>query len=339
MRELKARTRAAGLKWAAVEARLPDWAAEAASHKLGMLELEGFVARHFGYRLLPEGGFEPAPLPQAMFKVRRTTTVDQVVAARGFATAVAKLVAQATPTPPKAVPPDAEWLRKLALVPGRGWVDFGSLVEASWQLGIPVLYLPDLPVGGRKPDGLVTYVAGRPVVVLLKNQSLAEWMVFVLAHELGHVALGHLGDTEGAAVVDEKISLAAEDPAAPGSEPEDSQEREANAYASRVLVPGGVQLTLGPWPWPRAERLAETAREFGQQHGICPGHAVLNAVKHSTRDNKKPFALGMATLKVLHQTMDARTTAEICRDAARRHLDLDMTRPDTADFLEKLEVI
>ncbi|MCO6418353.1 ImmA/IrrE family metallo-endopeptidase [Siccirubricoccus sp. KC 17139] len=303
--------------------------------------MEGFVARHFGYRLRPGGGFEPAPLPQALFKVRKATTAREVVAARGFATAVARLVAQAASALPRKVPADPSSLRELAVAvaEGRGWVDFAALVEASWQLGIPVIYLPELPVSGRKPDGLVTFVAGRPVVVLLKNQRLAEWMVFVLAHELGHVALGHLGTTEGAAVVDEKVSLAAEEPVVPGNEPEDNQEREANAYASHVLVPGGIRLTLGPWPWPRADRLAARAIEFGKRHGICPGHAVLNAVKHSSRGNKEPFALGMAALKVLHETMDARTTAEICRDAARRHLDLDLTRPDTADFLEKLEVI
>jgi hypothetical protein len=324
-----------------VRAALPEWASEAVHHEAGRIELEGFVARHFGYRLRSDGGFEPAALPQAVFKVRRDTDPSDVVAARGYGTAVARAVARATRTPWNGMPPDAAGLRALALeaADGRGWVDFAALVEASWRLGIPVIHLPELPVGGRKPDGLATFVGGRPVAVLLKSQSLAEWMVFILAHELGHVALGHLSHDDGAAVVDEKVSLADEEPAAAGAGAQDDQEREANAFASAVLVPGGTQLTLGPPPWRNAEGLAVLAIQFGKAQGICPGHAVLNAVKNSTRGGKTPFALGMAALKVLHQTMDARTTAEVCRDAARRHLDLDEIRPDTAEFLERVGVV
>lgn len=320
---------------------MPDWASDAVYHEAGRIELEGFVARHFGYRLCADGGFEPAALPQAVFKVRRDTNPADVVAARGYATAVARAVALATRAPWTGMPSDASGLRVLALeaADGRGWVDFAALVEASWRLGVPVIDLPDLPVSGRKPDGLATFVGGRPVAVLLKSQPLAEWMVFILAHELGHMALGHLSHDEGAAVVDEKVSLANEEPATSWTGPEDSQERDANAFASAVLVPGGKQLTLGPPPWRNAEGLASQAIQFGRKHGICPGHAVLNAVKNSTRGGKKPFALGMAALKVLHQTMDARTTAEVCRDAARRHLDLNDVRPDTAEFLEKVGIV
>lgn len=320
---------------------MPAWASDAVHYEAGRVELEGFIGRHFGYRLSPDGGFEPAALPQAVFKVRRGTNPADVLAARGYATAVARAVARATRIQWTGMLSNAAGLRALALEAAgdRGWVDFAALVEASWRLGIPVIYLPELPVAGRKPDGLATFVGGRPVAVLLKSQSLAEWMVFILAHELGHVALGHLGHDEGAAVVDEKVSLSDEEPASAGSGPEDGQERDANAFASAVLVPGATQLTLGPPPWRNAEGLAAVAIQFGRKHGICPGHAVLNAVKNSTRGGKKPFALGMAALKVLHQTMDARTTADICRDAARRHLDLDEVRPDTAEFLERLGVV
>lgn len=324
-----------------MRAALPAWACDAIHHEAGRIELEGYVARHFGYRFRPDVGFEPAALPPAVFKVRRDTDPADVVAARGYATAVARSVARATRTPWTGMPPDAAGLRVRALeaADGRGWVDFAALVEASWRLGIPVIDLPELPVLGRKPDGLATFVGGRPVAVLLKSQPLAEWMVFILAHELGHMALGHLSHHEGAAVVDEKVSLSDEAPTPIWVGPEDDQERDANAFASAVLVPGGTQLTLGPPPWRNAEALAALAIQFGRKHGICPGHAVLNAVKNTTRGGKKPFALGMAALKVLHQTMDARTTAEVCRDAARRHLDLNAVRPDTAEFLEKVGVV
>ena len=189
--ELRTHTRAVGLDWGKVRAALPECTSSAVHHETGRIEVEGFIARHFGYRLRPDGGFEPAALPQAVFKVRRDTDPADVVAARGYGTAVAHAVARATRTPWNGMPPDAAGLRRLALeaADGRGWVDFAALVEASWRLGIPVIYLPELPVAGRKPDGMATFVGGRPVAVLLKSQSLAEWMVFILAHELGVVDL------------------------------------------------------------------------------------------------------------------------------------------------------
>jgi hypothetical protein len=313
--QLRDQSRAVGLNWAEVQARLPDWASEAVQHEAGRIELEGFVARHFGFRLRAGGGFEPAPLPQALFKARASTDPSTLLAARGYATAVARAVAKATRMPWSSMPSEPALLRALALEAAaeRGWVDFAALVEASWRLGIPVVYLPRNPGGGRKPDGLATFVAGRPVIVLLKRQWLAEWMAFILAHELGHVALGHLDTAEGAAVVDEKVVPTAETPDGPDAEPEDRQERAADDFAGAVLVPGGHRLSLGPPPWP-------------------------NAVKHTRRGDKQPFELGMSTLRILHESMNARTTAEVCRDAARRHLDLDAVPADTAEFLEKLDI-
>lgn len=213
-------------------------------------------------------------------------------------------------------------------------------MEASWRLGVPVLHLPEIPVRGKKPDGMVTFVAGRPVVVLLNARKLAEWMVFVLAHELGHIAMGHLGTLDGAAIVDEKVNLAAESGSSPGQTyGGDTQEAEANSYASGVLVPSGQKITLGSPPWPVAERLAECALGFGRANQVSPGHAVLNAANHSPRDGRPSFALGIKAAQVLAVRLGTPSTADTCRAAAQRHLDLAKLRPDTLDFLEKLKVI
>jgi hypothetical protein len=186
---------------------------------------------------------------------------------------------------------------------------------------------------------MVTFVAGRPVVVLLKNAKLAEWMVFILAHELGHVALGHLGTQEGAAVVDEKVSLAEEGDAASELVGGDVQESEANTYAGGVLVPGGEQITLGEPPWPVAERLADFALAFGRKNKVSPGHAVLNAANHSPRGGRPPFGLGIKAAQAVAGRLGTPSTAEVCRAAAQRHLNLIELKPDTVEFLEKLEAI
>ncbi len=340
LKSLKRQVTQIGLKWSCVKATLPDWAEEAAAHRTGLLELEAFVARHYGFRLAEGGGYEAGHLPAARFK-KRTAAPDAALAgARSFATAVARAVARGATTRWTGLPGQADGMRRLALeaAAGRGWVDFAALVEASWNAGIPVVHLPDAPCETKKPDGLVTFVSGRPVVVLMKNESMAEWMVFVLAHELGHVAKGHLRPDEGAAIVDEKVRLEEEGAGASAHGGGDAEEAEANAYATGVLLPGGRQLVLEEWP--KAEGLAEVALEFGRAHGICPGHAVLNAVMNtSRRTGANLYGLGNKAVRILHRTMDARTTAEVCREAANRHLDLDALGPDTAEFLEKLKVL
>jgi Zn-dependent peptidase ImmA (M78 family) len=340
LKSLQRHVTGVGLKWARVRAALPEWAEEAAAHGTGLLELEAFVARHFGLRLAAGGGYEPVELPAARFKKRTGVADEALVGASTFANAVARSVARGTVAAWKGIPNTAAGMRQLALQASgnRKWVDFASLVEASWLAGIPVIHLPEPPYATKKPDGLVTYVSGRPAIVLMKKEPMAEWMVFVLAHELGHVALGHLRQLEGATIVDEKVSRGDEGPSSTSAGQLDNEEDEANNYATGVLLPGGQQLVLTEWP--KAEQLAEMALRFGEANGICPGHAVLNAVRNtSKRTGTNLFGLGNKTVRILHQTMDARTTAEVCRDAARKHLDVDAIGHDTEEFLEKLEVI
>ena len=330
-KELKTRAKQVGLSWAAVKPYLPDWAEDAAPYHSGLMELEGFIARHFGFRLLTNGGFESAPLPHAQFKLHGGTAEADVANARQFATSVARMIAKGCNAVWNRLPRDAHALRQLALhaAATRGWVDFPALVEISWASGVPVLYLNDLPTKGKRPAGMVTFVGGRPVVVLLKKQEQPEWMLFILAHELGHIALGHLGTDEGDAVVDESVGE--------GDDRIDAQENDANVFAANLLVDGGISLKLGTWP--KAEQLATAAQQYGREYHISPGHVVLNAVRHSTTMDSNLYPLAVSTLKILQTQLHSGTTAEICRDAARRHLDTDALKFDTLEFLEKLKVI
>jgi len=326
---MKKAAKLAGLKWSAVQPCLPDWHEQALEHEAGLMELEGFVSRHLGVRLNPDGTFERSGLPDARFKTVSGTAAEEVSTARGFATAVARFVAAATTTPWRGLPRKASVVREQALRLRNGdrWVDFPALLETSWRAGVPVVYLPQPPVTGKKMDGMVTFLGGRPVVILCKEQKLAEWMVYILAHELGHIALSHLGDGEGEAIVDETVSE---------EQSGDAQEEEANGFANRILVPDGIPLTFSG-TWPKAEKLAQSAIEFGRLHGVSPGHAVLNAAKHTTGTNLYPLA--MAALKLINTTLGEAPTAELCCEAARRHLDADALKPDTRDYLEKLRVI
>ena len=328
LRPFKKAATSAGLKWSAVKPCLPDWHEEALEQEAGLIELEGFVSRHLGVRLLQNGGFERSALPEARFKTVKGTAPDEVSTARGFVTAVARFVAHATAENWSGLSVDPAHLRAAALKLRNEnvWVDFPTLLEISWNAGIPVVYLPQPPVTGKKMDGMVTCVAGRPVIILCKKQELAEWMVFILAHELGHIALGHLGSGDGDAIVDETVEE---------EKVNDAQEQEANRFANGILVNDGAQLKL-KGTWPKAEKLAQAAILYGRSHKVSPGHAVLNAIRHT---DPSLYPLAMSALKLINAELAEASTAVLCRDAARRHMDLERLKPDTLDYLEKLEVI
>ena len=67
----------------------------------------------------------------------------------------------------------------------------GSLLSWCWHHDSIVVPLTRLPKSVAKMDGLVANIDGRPVIVISKKQKQPAWLAFILAHELGHIQLGH----------------------------------------------------------------------------------------------------------------------------------------------------
>lgn len=307
---------------------LPEWWEEAVAHPSGVFEVRGFVAKHFGLEIGPDGRLRQRLMPHACFKTRTGTDVSEIASARAMATAVAKVVASVTTTPWSGSLPSAPELRAAAVAHGdTPWVGLDDLLDACWSNGVPVIYIPSLPVTKSKMDGMVTFCGGRPVILITKKASAPAWMLFVLAHEMGHVAEGHLDQCEGGAIVDEKVSEEGGDT--------DEQERAANAYALQVLTGGKKGNIRLKWLIP-AEELAGKATEFGLKAGIDPGHVILNAVKNSPINGKEPWPLGNAALKLIGEDIP---TVEMCRNALRRNIGVDDLADDSFDFLERIGLL
>lgn len=327
-RAFKDSVKSAGLKWSAVEKVLPDWAGQAFDSASGVLELKGFLVRHLGLHLESDGSLTAAVLPTALFKTTAGTDIETVSAARRIATSCAKIVAQATKPKWSGFNSDPSSIRSSIIEKSKhGWVDFESLLAKCWEVGIPVIYLPDLPVEGRKMQGMVTNVVGRPVIVLSKKDQ-ADWLLFILAHELGHIARGHLPQTEGGAIVDAEVTA---------DSSSDSQEDEANSFALAVLTPfKGIRIASTV---PKAPELAEAAIKFGKAKGISPGHVILNAVRNTTINGHKLFALGRAAQKLLPVELSSRPVDELCKESIAENIDVDRLTYDSAEYLENLGVL
>jgi IrrE N-terminal-like domain len=157
---------------------------------------------------------------------------------------------------------DPEALRELILSRS-SCVDLPGLLQSSWELGVPVVHLDSLPKGAKRVDGMAFCVAGRPCIALASFRKSPAWLTWHLAHEMGHVARGHL---RNGAALDVKIDFSSEQ----------VEEREANLFA-KDLVYG--RRHRGGFKYARhinGAQLAAEARSLGALHRIHPACIVTS---------------------------------------------------------------
>ncbi|HLK61249.1 MAG TPA: ImmA/IrrE family metallo-endopeptidase, partial [Chthonomonadaceae bacterium] len=158
------------------------------------------------------------------------------------------------------VPVSAQEIRRSLLARGSQCVHFEALLDYCWSLGIPVLHVSEFP-SGKKPDALSATMDGRPAIVLCKKIQYSAWLLFHLAHELGHIALGHL---EGAGVlIDEEVKSDT-----------DEEETEANRFAIELLT-GQSERHINFGDLITSSSLASKVVAVGQYNTIDAGFLAL----------------------------------------------------------------
>jgi hypothetical protein len=197
-------------------------------------------------------------------------------------------------------------------------VKYKQLLDYCWGAGIPVLHVNLFPTGAKRPEGFTLRVAGRPVVVICREESQPSWLLFILAHELGHLACGHV-PADGA-VLDEKVH---------DNEP-DAEEQEADRFAAELLTGNAKTKITSDGRWPKADQLAELALAFGRRNHVEPGHAVLNYA-HSMGSSF--FAVARSALNRLEPNADA---VGMIRNRLAEKLDWSRIPEDSSEFLMRI---
>ena len=256
MRALYSQLAAAGLapEWVRKFA-LPDWWTDNEAHSAtGAAMARGFIARHVGLDAAALGRGEVICAEDVTVRHEKhlgcsegKTAWVSCLAVRAARLALKGAVPQMQPAKEGAMP-TAATLRR-ALLRESPFVSLEGVLELCWDLGIPVLPITEFPTGTHKMDGLAVTFEGRSAIVLSKPHridgcrkqrhllgsaivlskphSYSAAMPFVLAHELGHILLGHCGDNG--------ISL--DKGLAWESAPDEAQcERLADAFAVELLT-------------------------------------------------------------------------------------------------------
>ena len=206
---------------------------------------------------------------------------------------------------------------------GRDEVDFEGLLDYCWARGIPVLFLKDLPKTSKRITGMAVRVAGRAAIVLGLNSRQTARQLFVLAHELAHLCLGHVSDTN--ALVDEGLEAVTESLGGALEDATDEEENDADVFALTMLRNGkSPSLTEQGLARSPAE-LAVAAVSIGKSRGIDSGHLLLSYA--SAHDDWLNANMAMRYLPGMENAMSA------LADRFRANCDLESLTEENREYL------
>lgn len=317
-KRLKRRLKEAGLSDHAIAAAWPAWwSDEAAASPSARAELRFILSRRLGLapRPLFDDRVEFVWKKDARFKHLTGEDAQEQAALASFGVALGRLLIRATESRPSVAHVTALSLRA-SILASRPLVDLAGLLAACWGLGIPVIHLRVFPLPAKRMHAMVVRVGDRYAVLLGRDASYPAPVAFWLAHELGHVALGHLRDAS--AVVDMA------DPAE--AETRDAEEAEADAFGLELLTGTPTpdirtdQVHFGP------RQLAEAVLVVGPSERIEPGTLALCYAFRSG-----DWSRGTAALRHIY-SLAKPVWREVNRIAASQ-LRFDAIEDEAADYL------
>lgn len=288
MQRLYRKLRSVGYSKPYVQSLLPNWWDDAiADNQAGFQQASLLLARLFSIQ--PESLWTDTAPPDLVlpdghkFKHRANTQPQDLGIACALARSAARLALKSFE--PEFKPEfytDAAVLREQLLMDKR-WIGFQDLLAYCLQLGIPVIFLDYLPARCKKMAGVAFEQEGRPAIVLTQRKPYGH-LLFDLAHELGHITLGH---TQGGRwVIDATIDDNAEG----------EDEKAANRFALE-LITGNPECKIVPTGRNLSpSQLANAAMRYGEAHQIDPLHIALN-YGHSTRQ----WGVAIEALKLIAQ--------------------------------------
>jgi Zn-dependent peptidase ImmA (M78 family) len=300
------------------EKALPSWWNDELNDKpLAVLEGAGHIAKRLHLdltSLLDDLVPQFKPLPRTKFKYHDQNHRDVPTTAQQLASRVAEIVACSTNIKFKSIPSDPRQIRS-EIVSKHPQVTLYSLLDYCWQQGIAVIYFNDYPSKIRKITGIIQWLDERPVIVLSSGKTEPACLAFHLAHELGHLALGHI--QEGI-LVDDKIE----------KDSDDQEENDSNQFAVSLLI-GDFDNHLKK-TFKNANQLkTEILKVVQIDKTIDP-----SALTWNYGWNKDCF--GLATKCVSFLTDPKSDGKQTINDFLEKHINWDSLSDDNTDYLEQI---
>lgn len=272
-KQLRRELREAGIANAAINAIWPEWwSVEANDSMSATAELTYTVARRLG--LSPRALFDGSPQflwhDSTKFKNLGTTTDTEQAILASFGTAVGRCALNATH--PGVLPiTDAQSIRDAILQDTR-FVALPHLLAYCWQAGIPVINLRVFPLQRKRMQAMTVKVEGRYAILLGYDSGYFARMAYILAHEIAHILLGHLGNSDSLLDMDDPITHG----------DRDAEEVEADSTAFILLTGRANPQVVADQQSYSATELAQAAMAAADGERIEPGILAL-CLAHETR--------------------------------------------------------
>lgn len=264
-RELASELSAAGIASAAVDAVWPAWwSSDAEDNLSARAEVRLTVARRLGLKpsSLLAGETEFIWRDDARFKGLGVASEDQQSALTSFGVALAGALASLLP--PQIDVSDASAVRQA--LTGFGTVGLGAVLSYCWAVNVPVVQLKAFPLGQKRMSAMSAHSAQGRAILLGRRSNYSSQAAFLIAHELGHIALGHVDHGSGLVDAVAPWSRSGDDP----------EETLADRYALELLLGDAdteFQPSVGSFS---GAQLAQVAVKEGPKRQIDPGVLALS---------------------------------------------------------------
>ncbi|MBD2139647.1 ImmA/IrrE family metallo-endopeptidase [Anabaena sp. FACHB-1237] len=297
------------------EKALPEWwDTELENDPVAVLEVAGRIAKRLGLDMAsvlnPDAPITFKKISSPKFKKTQKSDENRLVVAQGLAARIAEMVTYACKQPFLSLSTDAVEIRD-SILEKHTHIDLDAVLNFCWRCGIPVVHFSEFPKGVIKMDGMAAFLNGRPVIVLSSNHKYSAQLLFIILHEIGHIASGHVQDC---ILIDEKIT----------KEIQDTEENQANDFAKTILFGEPDKYQWGKQS--DSIQLARVARQLANKDRVQAGALALNYAWQRNEWN-----IGVGALKILEPRPNAPV---IVNRYLEKGLDWESLDPDSEEYLK-----
>ena len=318
---LRRRLKSIGLSDPALDAAWPTWwSAAADASPSARTELKFSLARKLG--LDPRSLLDDNATPkfvwrdEARFKHLLTEDEQELSAISSFGKSLANVLIAATPDSSiRAAVPGALDLRRM-LLKSRPYIRLSDLLSVAWSLTIPVVHLRVFPCERKRMAAMAVHTKDREAILLGKDSNYPAQIAFYLAHEIGHIALGHLKGGEILVDMDSELE----------SPLNDEEEAAADRFALELLTGQPAPVVLTTAKRYTAKQLANEILRQAADLQIEPG-TLCFCFGYSTGD----WARTLAAMPIIYP--DAKPVWNEINNIALTQLSLDETSADFASYV------
>jgi hypothetical protein len=259
---------------------------------------------------------EFSPIPNPKFKKNKNTRIEQLKLASSLNWRLVGIVGSSI-SEPYILMPDTSFQIRKEILAKYGSINLHSLIKYCWDHYLPVVHFNKFPKNTCKPDGIASNFHDRPVIIIGSAQKFPSRLLFILAHELGHIVLGHVKD---GMLLDENLL----------KQERDEEENQADRFAIELLF-GRTE----PYEWDDKldyVKLKSVSRDFSKQDCVAQGAVLLNYAYNQKHEWKKVVSL----LQKIESELNA---PEIINYFLKVNLRLEHLSDDASDYLHRIEVL